>query len=62
MRLGQSWIFAKEYKAIPEKKQIGNAEYINEIDYEGHKVNLLKYREETVENGENRKDALENRK
>ena len=26
-----------------------NAEYINEIDYEGHKVNELKYREETVE-------------
>lgn len=43
---------AKEYEAIPEKNQAGNAEYINEIDYEGHKINLLKYREETVEKGE----------
>jgi hypothetical protein len=43
---------AQEYKAIPEKEQVGNAEYINEIEYEGHKVNLLKYREETVEKGE----------
>lgn len=43
---------AKEYEDIPEKECVGNAEYINEIDYEGHKVNLLKYREETVEKGE----------
>lgn len=43
---------AKEYEDIPEKEQVGNAEYINEIDYEGHKVNLLKYREETVKDGE----------
>lgn len=43
---------AKEYEAIPEKNQVGNAEYINEIDYEGHKINLLKYREITVEKGE----------
>ena len=43
---------AREYEAIPEKNQAGNAEYINEIDYEGHKVNLLKYWEETVEKGE----------
>ena len=43
---------AKEYEAISEKERVGNAEYINEIDYEGHKVNFLKYREETVENGE----------
>ena len=43
---------AKEYEDIPEKESVGNAEYINEIDYEGHKVNLLKYREETIEKGE----------
>ena len=43
---------AKEYEAITEKEKVGNAEYINEIDYEGHKVNLLKYREKTVEKGE----------
>ena len=40
---------AKEYEDIPEKEYVMNAEYINEIDYEGHKVNELKYREETVE-------------
>jgi len=43
---------AKEYEDIPEKESVGNSEYINEIDYEGHKVNLLKYREETIEKGE----------
>lgn len=43
---------AQEYEDIPEKNQAGQAEYINEIDYEGHKVNFLKYREETVEKGE----------
>lgn len=42
---------AKEYEDIPEKEYVMNAEYINEIDYEEHKVNELKYREETVENG-----------
>ena len=46
---------AKEYEDIPEKEQEGNAEYINEIDYEGHKVNVLKYREETIENKEVKK-------
>lgn len=43
---------AKEYEDIPEKECIGKSEYINEIDYEGHKINLLKYREETVKDGE----------
>lgn len=43
---------AKEYEDIPEKEYAMNAEYINEIDYEGHKVNELKYKEETVEKGE----------
>lgn len=43
---------AKEYEDIPEKEYVMNAEYINEIDYEGYKVNELKYKEETVENGE----------
>jgi len=43
---------AKEYEDIPEKEYVMNAEYINDIDYEGHKVNELKYREETVKNGE----------
>ena len=43
---------AKEYEDIAEKEYVGKAEYINEIDYEGHKINLLKYQEETVKNGE----------
>lgn len=40
---------AKKFEDIPEKECVGNAEYINEIDYEGYKLNLLRYREETVE-------------
>lgn len=43
---------AKEYEAIPDKEQEENCEYINEIEYEGYKVNLMKYKEEKVENGE----------
>lgn len=43
---------AKEYEDIPEKERVGNVEYINEIDYEGHKINFLKYGEERVEKGE----------
>lgn len=33
----------EEYEAIPEKNQKGHAEYINDIDYQGRKVNVLKY-------------------
>lgn len=40
----------QEYEAIPEKTQVGHVEYINEIDYEGHKINMLKYWEETIKN------------
>lgn len=43
---------AKEYEDIPEKERVGNAEYIKEIDYDGYKVNVLKYREVTAEKGE----------
>ena len=39
---------AKEYEDIPEKEHSGDAEFINEIDYEGHKVNFLKYEEKTI--------------
>jgi hypothetical protein len=45
---------AREYENIPEKEHAGDSEYINEIDYEGHRVNFLKYWEETVEKGETR--------
>ena len=50
---------AQEYENIPEKNHVGHAEYINEIDYEGHKVNLLKYWEETVEKGEVKRKAFQ---
>lgn len=43
---------AREYKDIPEKERVGNAEFVNEIDYEGHKVNMLKYWEKMVEKKE----------
>lgn len=36
---------SEEYEMIPEKNRAGNAEYINEIDYRGHKVNVIKYHE-----------------
>ena len=39
----------KEYENIPEKEQSGHAEYINEIDYNGKSVNVLKYWEEKKE-------------
>ena len=37
---------AEEYEAITEKQKVGHAEYINEIDYRGEAVNVLKYVEE----------------
>lgn len=43
---------AEEYEAIPEKETVEHAEYINEIDYNGHKVNVLKFYEEKIEKGE----------
>lgn len=43
---------AQEYEAILEKETTGHAEYINEIDYNGRKVNVLRYWEKTVEKGE----------
>ena len=43
---------SEEYEAIPEKFRIGHAEFVNEIDYKGRKVNMLRFYENTVENGE----------
>jgi len=40
---------AAEYEAIPEKHREEQSEYINEIDYNGHKINMLKYREVKIE-------------
>lgn len=39
---------AAEYEAIPEKETAGHAEYINDIDYNGKPVNMLRYWEEKV--------------
>lgn len=39
---------AVEYEAIPEKQISGNAEFINDIEYKDHKVNVLRYREEKI--------------
>jgi len=43
----------EEYEAIPEKGTSGHAEYVNEIDYKGKPVNMLRYWEEKVIKGEN---------
>jgi hypothetical protein len=43
---------AKEYEAIPEKEQIGHTEYINGIDYREKAINMLKYWEEKIVEGE----------
>ena len=37
---------AEEYERIPEKGKAGHAEYVNEIDYHGKTVNVLRYWEE----------------
>lgn len=42
----------EEYEKIPEKGTAGHAEFINDIDYHGKPVNMLRYWEEKVENGE----------
>ena len=46
---------AEEYENIPEKEWSGRAEYINEIDYNGYKVNVLKFYEEKMEKGEKKR-------
>lgn len=37
---------SKEYEAIPKKETVGHAEYVNDIDYNGIPVNVLRYWEE----------------
>lgn len=43
---------AEEYAAIPEKYRVEQCEYINEIDYKEHKINMIKFKETKVVNGE----------
>lgn len=42
---------AEEYTNIPEKNRVNHAEYINEIDYKGRKINVLRYYEDVIEKG-----------
>ena len=42
----------EEYEKIPEKETAGHAEFVNDIDYNGKPVNMLRYWEERVEKGE----------
>lgn len=42
---------AEEYEKIPEKETAGHAEFINDIDYNGKPVNMLRFWEEKIENG-----------
>ena len=42
----------EEYEDIPEKGKSGHAEYVNDIDYNGKPVNMLRFWEEKVVKGE----------
>ena len=37
---------AEEYEKIPEKGKTEKAEFVNDIDYDGKPVHVLRYREE----------------
>ena len=41
----------EEYEDIPEKGRSGHAEYVNDIDYNGKPVNMLRFQEEKIKNG-----------
>ena len=41
----------EEYERIPEKGKAGHAEFINEIDYNGNPVNVLRFWEESIKKG-----------
>lgn len=43
---------AEEYERIPEKETAGHTEFVNEIDYNGKPVNMLRYYEEKNVKGE----------
>lgn len=42
----------EEYEKIPEKETAGHAEFVNDIDYNGKPVNMLRFWEEKSKNGE----------
>lgn len=43
---------AEDYESIPEKGKAGHAEFVNDLEYKGHLVNILRYRETKVKKGE----------
>lgn len=43
---------AEEYELIPGKERVGRAEFVNELDYRGNKVNMLRFWEDKVTGGE----------
>lgn len=48
---------AEEYGKLPEKETAGHAEFINDIDYNGKRLNMLRFWEEKAVSGERvRKD------
>lgn len=42
----------EEYEKIPEKERAGYAEFVNDIDYNRNLVNMLRFREKKIVNGE----------
>ena len=42
---------AEEYEDIPEKERAGHAEFVNDIDYNGKRVNMLRFQEEKIVDG-----------
>ncbi len=42
----------EEYEKIPDKETSGHAEFINDTDYDGKPVNMLRFREEKIVKGE----------
>ena len=45
---------AEEYEKIPEKGKKEKAEFVNDIDYDGKPVHVLRYREERRRNNSSR--------
>lgn len=42
----------EEYEKIPEKEKAGHAEFVNDIDYNGKPVNMLRFWEDRIVKGE----------
>ncbi|MBQ8329877.1 MAG: transposase [Lachnospiraceae bacterium] len=50
---------AEEYELIPEKEKAGQAEYVNDIDYKGRKINVLRFRERRMEAGKEKEKRFQ---